>query len=473
MVSFALAFISGVVLSGAYAPLNWWFLLPVAIAIFLYAVTKTSKPFLAAFVFAAAFNFLTLKWSGIYVGLVPVLFLVLLQSLFYLPLGLVSFRRDRYSRLWLALPILLIADELRSIIPFGGFGWNRLSFSQADSPYVSIAAFFGDTALAFVGISLGIGLYLLFARAQLLSVGIIAASISLIILLPTPSLNQKSINVLGIQGNVPRLGLDFNSRAEEVFNLHLEQSLIALKQVQSKPDLIVWPENSVDIDPFINSMVGQKISDLAKNSQTPIVVGAVLKSPEGPKNASVMWSSDGEVVSKYEKRTLTPFGEYIPLRSIAELITPFANDVDDFVKGDEIILHKIGESKIAPIICYEIIDDSAVNSMVNEANLMLVQTNNATFADSGQSMQQLNITRIRAVEQNKWVVSISTTGVSAIIDNKGSVRQITEQNRASYVSGAVMLNSNQTLASKLGNWSSLLLILLASAVYLGKRRRSD
>jgi apolipoprotein N-acyltransferase len=324
-----------------------------------------------------------------------------------------------------------------------------------------------------VGISLGIGFYLLFARAQLLSVGIIAVSISLIILLPTPSLNQGSINVLGIQGNVPRLGLDFNSRAEEVFNLHLEQSLIALKQVQSKPDLIVWPENSVDIDPFINSMVGQKISDLAKNSQTPIVVGAVLKSPEGPKNASVMWSSDGEVVSKYEKRTLTPFGEYIPLRSIAELITPFANDVDDFVKGDEIIMHKIGESKIAPIICYEIIDDSAVNSMVNEANLMLVQTNNATFADSGQSMQQLNITRIRAVEQNKWVVSISTTGVSAIIDNKGSVRQITEQNRASYVSGAVMLNSNQTLASKLGNWSSLLLILLASAVYLGKRRRSD
>jgi len=123
---------------------------------------------------------------------------------------------------------LLIADELRSIIPFGGFGWNRLSFSQADSPYVSIAAFFGDTALAFMGISLGIGLYLLFARAQLLSVGIIAASISLIILLPAPSLNQGSINVLGIQGNVPRLGLDFNSRAEEVFNLHLEQSLIAL-----------------------------------------------------------------------------------------------------------------------------------------------------------------------------------------------------------------------------------------------------
>ena len=473
MVSFALAFISGVVLSGAYAPLNWWFLVPVAIAIFLYAVTKTSKPFLAAFVFAAAFNFLTLKWSGIYVGLVPVLFLVLLQSLFYLPLGLVSFRRDRYSRLWLALPILLIADELRSIIPFGGFGWNRLSFSQADSPYVSIAAFFGDTALAFAGISLGIGLYLLFARAQLLSVGIIAASISLIILLPTPSLNQGSINVLGIQGNVPRLGLDFNSRAEEVFNLHLEQSLIALKQVQTKPDLMVWPENSVDIDPFINSLVGQRISDLAKDSQTPIVVGAVLKSSEGPKNASVMWSSDGEVVSKYEKRTLTPFGEYIPLRFIAELITPFANDVDDFVKGDEIILHKIGESKIAPIICYEIIDDSAVNSIVNKANLMLVQTNNATFADSGQSMQQLNITRIRAVEQNKWVVSVSTTGVSAIIDNKGSVRQITEQNRASYVSAAVMLNSNQTLASKLGNWSSLLLILLALTVYLGKRRRSD
>jgi apolipoprotein N-acyltransferase len=468
MVSFVLAFVSGVVLSGAFAPLNWWFLLPIAIVIFLYAVTKTSKPFLAAFIFAAVFNFLTLNWSGTYVGLVPVFFLVLLQSLFYLPLGFVSFKRDRYSRIWLILPVLLIADEVRSIIPFGGFGWNRLSFSQADSPYVSIAAFFGDTALSFLGISLGIALYLLFARAQLLSVGIITAAITLIVLLPTPVLDKGSINVLGVQGNVPRLGLDFNSRAQEVFNLHLKQSDVALQQVESKPDLIIWPENSVDIDPFVNSQVGQKISDLAKKLQTPIIVGAVLKSSDGPENASLMWSSNGEVASKYVKRTLTPFGEYIPLRSIASRISSFTDDVVDFTAGNQITQHSVGQSRIAPIICYEVIDDSAVRTISKGSSFLIVQTNNATFADSGQSMQQLNITRIRAVESNKWIVSVSTTGVSAIIDNNGSIRQITKQNKASYVSGAVMLNSVDTLSSKLGNWSSLIIVLMALTIYFKK-----
>jgi apolipoprotein N-acyltransferase len=470
MVSILLAIVSGAVLSGAFAPLNWWFLLPIAIAIFLYAVTKTRKPFITAFIFAAVFNFLTLKWSGTYVGLVPVFFLVLLQSLFYLPLGFVSFRRNRYSRIWLILPVLLIADEVRSLIPFGGFGWNRLSFSQADSPYLSVAAFLGDSALAFLGIALGIALYLLFARAQLLSIAITAAAATLIILLPTSAQNQGSTNVLGVQGNVPRLGLDFNSRAEEVFNLHLKQTEIALQKVNEKPDLILWPENSVDIDPFVNPQVAQKIADLAKISNAPIIVGAVLKSSEGPENASVMWNTDGEVASKYVKRTLTPFGEYIPLRSIANLVSPFTDDVVDFAAGNEITLHNVGQSQIAPIICYEIIDDSAVNSISKSANMMIVQTNNATFADSGQSMQQLNISRIRAVENNKWLVSVSTTGVSAIIDNNGKVRQITEQNEPSFVSGKVLLNSKQSLSSKLGNWSSLMLIVLAFALYLGKRR---
>jgi apolipoprotein N-acyltransferase len=80
MVSFVVALLSGVILSGAFAPLNWWFLLPIAIAMFLYAVTKTRKPFLVSFVFASVFNFLTLKWTGIYVGLFPVFFLVVVVT---------------------------------------------------------------------------------------------------------------------------------------------------------------------------------------------------------------------------------------------------------------------------------------------------------------------------------------------------------------------------------------------------------
>ena len=291
------------------------------------------------------------------------------------------------------------------------------------------------------------------------------------ILLPVPVIGQGSVNVLAVQGNVPKLGLDFNSRAQEVFNYHLKQTDIALRAIQSKPDVIIWPENSVDIDPFMNPQIGKKISDLAKQIEVPVIVGAVLKGTEGPENASVMWNSDGLVSSKYVKRSLTPFGEYIPLRKLASAVSPFAEGVVDFVPGNEIILHQVGRAAIAPIICYEIINDSAVHSISKNSNLLILQTNNATFADSGQSAQQLNITRIRAVENNRWVVSISTTGVSAIIDNSGGIQQITKQNSASFLSGDVQLSSGTSLAYKIGNWTAFVCILLSIAIYLGKRRR--
>ena len=472
MVSFVVALLSGVILSGAFAPLNWWFLLPIAVATFLYAVTKTRKPFLVSFVFAAAFNFLTLKWSGIYVGLIPVFFLVVLQSIFYLPLGFISYKQKRYSRIWLLLPILLIADEIRSIVPFGGFGWNRLSFSQADSPYINVSAYLGDSALSFLGIALGIALYLFFARAQMFSVAIIIAVTTLGIFIPVPGLTQGSVNVLAVQGNVPRLGLDFNSRAEEVFNYHLKETNVALREVSVNPDLIVWPENSVDIDPFKNSRIGDKLTDLAIRAGVPVIVGAVLKGPNGPENSSIMWNSDGEIGSIYIKRTLTPFGEYIPLRSLASTVSPFTDDVIDFSAGNQIVLHSFGRALIAPVICYEVIDDTAVASIAENSNLMIVQTNNATFADSGQSAQQLNITRIRAVENNRWVVSISTTGVSAIINNHGQIQQLTKQNTAAHLSSEVDLITNTTVANKLGNWTAIICILVASILYIGKRRKN-
>ena len=473
MVSFVASFLAGIILSGAFAPLDLWFLLPLALSIFLYAVTKTRHPFIVSFIFAMVFNFLTLSWTGIYVGLNPVVLLVLLQSLFYLPLGFISYKRNRYSRIWLLLPILLCADELRSIFPFGGFGWNRLSFSQSGSPYIDVAKYFGDTGLAFVAISLGIAFYLLWARAQFASVAFILLFTSIFILIPYMPSQEKTwgtASILGIQGNVPRLGLDFNSQAQEVFEYHLKETEIALKEISQKTDLIVWPENSVDVDPFKNKEVGSKISEIATKYQTPIIVGAVLKSEKGPINASIMWNSLGLVQSSYVKRELTPFGEYIPLRNLAQLVSPLTKNVSDFQPGNRLITHNMEDIRVGPIICYEVIKDSAVASMAKKSNFLLVQTNNATFASSAQSEQQLNISRIRAVENQRWVMSISTTGVSAIIDNHGNVVVKTNQNVPAAIYGEVKLFTNLSLANRLGDWTPLLSISLSFFIYARKKR---
>ena len=472
MVSFVLAIVAGAALAGAYAPLNWWFLLPISIAIFLYSVTKTRYPFRISITFALLFNFLTLRWAGTYVGVLPVFFLTLLQSLFYLPLGYISHKRQRYSRVWLILPILLIADELRSIFPFGGFGWNRLAFSQADAPYLNAAKYLGDSVLAFVSISLGIALYLLCARAQRLSITIILLITTFLILSPTTTNGQGSVAILGVQGNVPRLGLDFNSQAQEVFEFHLKESEIALRKSEKTPDLILWPENSVDVDPFSNVLVGEKISELARKYAAPIIVGAVLSSDKGPINASVMWNSEGRVVSIYKKRVLTPFGEYIPLRSIAQIVSPLAKNITDFQPGAEIQTHEIGQIKAGPVICYEVISDKAVESISRISNILVVQTNNATFASLAQSFQQLNITRIRAVENNRWAMSVSTTGVSAVIDNQGMIHEITQVNKPDFLFSDMKLISEQSMANKLSNWSSFILIFCSSLIYFGKRRRN-
>ena len=471
MVSTFAAIIAGFVLSGAFAPLNWWFLLPVAVAIFLYSVTKTRNPFRIAFIFGIVFNYLTLRWTGTYVGLIPVLFLVVLQSSFYLPLGLISFKRNRFSRIWLIAPILLAADELRSVIPFGGFGWNRLSFSQADAPFSFTAAFLGNSLLSFISILLGIAFYLLWARAQLLSVAVILLLTSLTLLLPVNESTQGSTSILGIQGNVPQLGLEFNSRAEEVFNYHVKETEFALKSISEMPNVIVWPENSVDVDPFKYPEVGERISELARSHSIPIIVGAVLDTPKGPQNVSLMWDSYGELQSKYIKRALTPFGEYIPLRSFASRISPLARNVIDFIPGNRTVLHHYDKVNAAPIICYEIIDDTAVRTIARSSNLLVVQTNNATFASSAQSMQQLNISRIRAIENNRWLISVSTTGVSAIIDNLGNIKQITRQNQPAYLNGDVDLIELPSLKNRLGNWSSLIVFLMSLTIFLCKRRR--
>jgi len=473
MVSFFLALTAGITLAGAYAPLNWWFLLPISIAIFLYAVTKTRFPFLTAFIFGSVFNFLTLQWSGTYVGLAPVLFLVALQTFFYLPLGYISYKRNRNSRMWLILPILLIADEMRSIIPFGGFGWNRLSFSQSNAPYLQAASYLGDSVLAFIAISLGIALYLLFARTQFGTIAIVFAITTMFIVLPSSSFSQGSASILGIQGNVPKLGLDFNSRAQEVFNLHLKQTNLVLNKIKNKVDVIVWPENSIDVDPFKNPQIGKAVGRLAKKYSTPIIAGAVLQTEVGPENVSVLWNEQGSVSSTYVKRTLTPFGEYIPLRSLATKISPYVDDVKDFVPGKVITNHQIGSINIAPIICYEIIDDSNVEERANLSNLLIVQTNNATFASSAQSFQQLNISRIRAVENNRWLVSTSTTGVSAVVDNHGKIIDITQQNVPDYVLSDVDLISRNSLANSLGSWSALICIALSIVIYLRKRSKNE
>ncbi|CAB4837265.1 unannotated protein [freshwater metagenome] len=275
---------------------------------------------------------------------------------------------------------------------------------------------------------------------------IIAIAFIAINFIPNNPQGSGSVRLLAVQGNTPSVGLDFNSRAQAVFNLHRDATR---EFAQKTYDAIVWPENAIDIDPRQFPEVAADITSLTKELQTPLIAGVVQRREGSPENASIAYSKTGTRESVYIKRGLTPFGEYIPLRKLAELVSPLARNVNDFVSGNERVVHTISGAKLAPIICYELIQDDLVRDMALNSQALIVQTNSATFSDTAQSAQQLAITRIRAVEHSRYILSVSTIGISAFIDNNGRVLSQTRENIKSFLVGDLELNSKKTFIDRL------------------------
>jgi apolipoprotein N-acyltransferase len=269
-----------------------------------------------------------------------------------------------------------------------------------------------------------------------------------------------------IQGNVPELGLDFNARAKEVFNNHVNQTKIALAE-KREVDFIVWPENAVDVDPYTNIDVYEQLESF----DNPLIIGAIIGKGEKLFNTSILWGDKTQDI--YFKQHLTPFGEYIPLRSIAKKISPLVNQVNDFSPGNGQKIFTIGEAKIAPVICFELIDDAILVEAAKGSNILVVQTNSATFGTSAESAQQLSITRIRAIEHSRNVVSVSTTGISAVIDFNGKVLNQTSMGTADHVFADVGLIEQSSPRDRYGDWAGIFtliwLLVVARRAYVLRR----
>jgi len=161
---------------------------------------------------------------------------------------------------------------------------------------------------------------------------------------------------------------------------------------------------------------------------------------------------------------LAPFGEVMPLRSIAEFVSPLAKNVKDFQAGDESKIFEVGVGKILPVICFEILDDRLLRSSIENSNLIVAQTNNATFGKSSESDQQLKITRARAVESGRSIVVVSTVGNTALIDQNGKISSILPKYDSGILYGEVNLSSANTsaywLASRVEQGSFALIFFL-------------
>ena len=414
----------------------------------MYALSLTQKKVLSVFIFAATLNLIVLHWSSTFVGSLPWLILALGLSLFYLPLSLVSrWGMSSYPM------IFILMEEVRNRFPFGGFGWVRVAYTQADAPYSKIAAIGGASALSALAVLLG--LILFYASAKKWST--VTLFPFLLLLIPVNVTAIGATNVLMIQGNVPQMGLDFNSRAKAVFNNHFEKTESELKK-DSNVDFVLWPENSVDVDPFQNTDVRQSLDSIQK----PLIIGAIVEKGNSILNTSILWG--GDLPPTYIKQHLTPFGEYIPLRSLASVISPYTDRVKDFEPGQGQVFFKVKDAVIAPVICFELVDDQLLHTAALSSNILAVQTNSATFGMSAESAQQLAMTRVRAIEHGRNIVSVSTTGYSAVIDSNGKVLQKTSMGTAEAIRAEVELLEGNTPRNSAGDWALIGVLMVLFVV---------
>jgi apolipoprotein N-acyltransferase len=425
---------------------------PIAIASHMFTISRSSHKIWSAITFAFVFNAVLLHWTSTFVGSIPWIILSLGLSIFYIPLSLVG----RWGIGTYPL-IFITFEEARNRFPFGGFGWARVAYSQVDSPYAEIASVGGAIALSSITVMLGAFIFYLLRKHM----HILHLVPLFLIIIPQNITQTGQASALLIQGNVPELGLDFNLRAEEVFNNHVIETRKALKGSKDV-DFILWPENSVDVDPFIN----KKVFESLESFDSPLIIGAIVEQDKQLLNTSILWQETSQEI--YVKRHLTPFGEYIPLRPLAELISPLTDRVNDFSPGDQQKTFVLGEAKIAPIICYELIDDQILQEAASNSNLFVVQTNSATFGMSAESAQQLSIARVRAIENSRNILSVSTTGYSAVIDYRGKILQKTSMATAEHLYADVGLINQESLRNRMGDWASVFTLIW---VFIASRER--
>ncbi|MGB7506320.1 MAG: apolipoprotein N-acyltransferase, partial [Mycobacterium sp.] len=280
-----------------------------------------------------------------------------------------------------------------------------------------------------------------------------------------------------VQGNVPRLGLEFNAQRRAVLDNHVRETLRLADDVRAgrapRPMLVIWPENSSDIDPLANPDARQQISTAAAAIDAPILVGGVVAAPgysrDNPvsTNSVIVWNPATGPAARHDKQIVQPFGEYLPWRSFFSRLSPYAERAGYFIPGEGTGVVQAAGVPVGVTTCWEVIFDRAARESVrNGAQVLAVPTNNATF-DQAMSEQHLAFSRLRAVEHNRYAVVAGTVGVSAVIAPDGRELARTGFFEPAYLDQQIRLKTSLTPATRFRPIVEAVLIAIGVAGVLG------
>lgn len=465
----ALAAAGGLLAFCSFEPLGWWWAGILGIACLYLALrpggarVAPASAALIGFAHGAVLYLLLLPWVGEFVGAMPYLALAIYLSLWSLAFGLVMAPLLRRFGPAVFVAVFCLFELMRSSFPFGGFAWVRMAWGQIDGPLAQLASWGGPGLVTITATTCAVALveWVSWAskskEARWKHPGAITLACCLLAsglawLTNGTAEPVGEVKVAAIQGNVPRMGLDFNAQRRAVLANHVNET----KKLNGDVDLIIWPENSADVSPFVDKEAAKLVDDALASAQAPILVGTITRDDVGMRNTMVVMDPKTGRGEQHDKRFLQPFGEYMPMRDFFRRFSPLVDLAGDFKPGNgDGVVHmraSFGTVVVGVATCYEVAFDQAYRSAVAAgAQILTTPTNNATFGFTDMTYQQLAMSRMRAIEFDRAVVVAATSGVSAIVRPNGEVSSYTEIFEPGTLRATLPLKDSRTIASRVGS----------------------
>ncbi len=404
-------------------------------------------------------------------------YLGLYHGLFGFLLGLLADSSRDYRRALAATPFLWVAVELaRTRVT--GFPWNLLGIAQVDNAALCrIAEWTGVYGISFEIMLVNVALAAAFLvprekRGAVLAAALAAAAVLQVGKLMEAPAARADHKALLMQQNIPV--------AASWTPAYFQQTLSQLTKISvnsasnaANVDLIVWPESPA---PFFTNdrQFRAVVSDVARQSKAWVLTGAIGAENAvagGGKlqmfNSAALVSPNGDWTERYDKVHLVPFGEYLPFPKLFTFAGGLTKEVGEFGRGDSRAPLDAGGEKLGVFICYEsIFPDEVRQFVVQGAHVLVNISNDGWYGDSGAYAQHLNQTRMRAIENNRWLLSVADTGVTAAIDPWGRVTaQIPRKQRTTLVA-PYALTSVTTFYSRHGDWFAYACAIISVGVLL-------
>lgn len=480
-----IAAVAGLALYASFPPVGWWWLSIPALALYLSRIDEARAPraLTVTFVFGMSLWIPLIDWIPLAVGTTPPWFvLAFVQTLFLM--GWVLFARWTQLWSWARGPLLQATffaltwagvDAARSRWPWSGFPWGSVALPQVDSSLGHLAPYGGTTLITAVVVFLAVLLRRAFAARDAsivrehwfsrpaLALMVVAAFVAPLAL-PLPKQAENGMLRIGVvQGDIALPGAQAYSHEGEVTdnNVRASLDLTTSPEVADHPiDIAIWGEGSVDRDPKAFPAIGQAVDQASTALEAPILIGYTnVNERDRVKNWLAVWVPGQGVdeSARYSKHIPVPFGEFIPFREfIASFATEVAQSSRDMEAGEEPPLMSIRarDGRSVPLavgICFEAGYPLVIGEGVARGGqAIIVPSNNYHFQSSGESAQQGQLLRMRAMEYSRSAVQASTTGHSYVIRPDGSILKSTGTQQSATLAADIPLRSAMTFTAQAG-----------------------